>query len=63
MARIARIVIPNQTHHIIQRGNRCERAFSSENYKQAYLCLLNKQAKKSEILKGYIVKCSGLVIV
>ncbi len=49
MARIARIVIPNHPHHIIHRGNRREKVFFSEDDKQAYLCLLTNQAKKSGI--------------
>lgn len=37
MARIARIVIPNYAHHIIQRGNRRQNIFFSDADRKAYL--------------------------
>ncbi len=49
MARIARLVIPNHPHHVIHRGNRREKVFFNEDDKQAYLCVLTKQAEESGI--------------
>ncbi|MGB9907689.1 MAG: transposase [Candidatus Saccharicenans sp.] len=40
MSRTARIVFPNAPHHIIQRGNRNQKVFFTEDDKKAYLELL-----------------------
>jgi putative transposase len=42
MPRTARIVIPNVPHHVIQRGNRRQNVFFSEDDKQFYLKLMLK---------------------
>ena len=42
MARIARVVVPNYPHHIIQRGNRSQNVFFSDKDKELYLNLLHK---------------------
>ena len=39
MARIARVVVPNLPHHIVQRGNRRQRVFFAEIDYEAYLSL------------------------
>ncbi len=44
MARLARIVIPNIPHHVVQRGNRRQTTFFSEHDKGAYLEILKKQS-------------------
>ncbi|PIY82612.1 MAG: transposase [Candidatus Omnitrophica bacterium CG_4_10_14_0_2_um_filter_44_9] len=49
MARIARIVVPNIPHHIIQRGNRSQKVFFSDNDKTAYLNLLHKHTREAGI--------------
>lgn len=49
MARIARVVIPNYPHHVIQRGNRCQDVFFSDQDKEYYIELLSKHAKKEGI--------------
>ena len=46
MARLARIVIPNYPHHIIQRGNRKQRVFFSDRDKKMYIDILCEHAKK-----------------
>ena len=46
MARIARVVIPDYSHHIIHRGNRREKVFFNQDDKQAYLDSLTKYAEK-----------------
>ena len=43
MPRIARIVIPDCPHHVIQRGNRRLEVFFSEEDKATYLTLLKRQ--------------------
>lgn len=37
MARIARIVVPGFPHHIVQRGNRCQKVFFSDDDRKLYL--------------------------
>jgi len=49
MARIARVVVPNHPHHIIQRGNRRQNVFFSDHDKEAYVALLVEQIKKWNI--------------
>jgi len=44
MPRIARIVIPNYPHHIIQRGNRTQNVFFSDQDKKSYMQLLRNHA-------------------
>ncbi len=41
MARIARVVVPEFPHHIIQRGNRRQKVFFNEDDYSRYLRLLN----------------------
>jgi len=45
MPRIARIVVPEIPHHIIQRGNRRQKVFFSDGDKKFYLLLLKKFAR------------------
>lgn len=47
MARIARLVIPNFPHHIIQRGNRRQVVFFRDVDKQTYIELLKFHSKKA----------------
>ena len=49
MARIARIVIPDLPHHIIQRGNRNQTVFFSDSDKATYKEILFEQIKKHGI--------------
>ena len=49
MPRIARIVIPNYPHHIIQRGNRSQNVFFSDQDKKSYIQLLRKHAIESGV--------------
>ncbi len=46
MARFARIVVPGCPHHLIQRGNRRQRVFFSEEDRAFYLILLKRQIEK-----------------
>ena len=46
MARIARVVVENYPHHVIQRGNRRQKVFFSNNDKMAYLRILEEQSKR-----------------
>jgi putative transposase len=50
MARFARIVIPNLPHHVIQRGNRRQDVFFSENDKYLYIRLLQEQGRKAGMI-------------
>lgn len=47
MARLARIVIPNIPHHVIQRGNRNQNVFFSDDDKIFYLELLKNFGSKA----------------
>ncbi len=49
MARLARIVIPDIPHHVVQRGNRNQIVFFGEPDKQAYLTLLQQEARSAGI--------------
>ncbi len=45
MPRIARVIVPGCPHHLIQRGNRRQRVFFSEEDKAFYLILLGRLAR------------------
>lgn len=49
MARIARVVVPGIPHHIVQRGNRCQKVFFSDDDRRAYIDYLRKYAKPAGI--------------
>ena len=49
MARIARVVVPDIPHHIIQRGNRRQNVFFSDEDKWAYLKLLKQYAGEAGV--------------
>jgi len=49
MVRIARIVIPNYPHHIIQRGNRSQNVFFGDKDKKLYVEVLYKHAVHSGV--------------
>ena len=49
MARFARVGRPGCPHHLIQRGNRRQRVFFSDEDKAFYLTLLGRQAKRCGI--------------
>lgn len=49
MARIARVVVPGYPHHIVQRGNRRQRVFFSDDDRKAYLEYLMIYARPAGI--------------
>jgi len=49
MPRIARVVIPEYSHHVIHRGNRREKVFFSDEDKQSYLNYRRKCAKEAGV--------------
>lgn len=49
MPRIARVVVPGCPHHLIQRGNRRQRVFFSDEDRAFYLTLLGREALKHGI--------------
>ena len=49
MARLARIVIPDIPHHVIQRGNRKQDVFFSDEDRRMYLDLLRESADKFRV--------------
>ena len=49
MPRLARIVIPNIPHHVVQRGNRRQTTFFSEHDKAAYLDILKKHLVLNDV--------------
>ena len=49
MARIARVVVPDFPHHIVQRGNRRQKVFFSDDDRKAYLDYLSIYAKPAGI--------------
>ena len=49
MARIARVVVEDLPHHVVQRGNRNQRVFFGEQDKRAYLDLLGHFAQRHRL--------------
>jgi len=49
MARIARVVVPDFPHHIIQRGNRRQKVFFNENDYSEYLKLLDNYSRRFKV--------------
>jgi putative transposase len=49
MARLARVVVPNCPHHVIQRGNRRQQTFFCDDDYRAYLDLLHEWCGKHEV--------------
>ena len=49
MARIARVVVPEFPHHIIQRGNRRQKVFFNEDDYSEYLRLLNCYSQRFKV--------------
>jgi len=49
MARIARVVVPDLPHHVVQRGNRRQQVFFSDDDRRAYLDYLRIYAKPAGI--------------
>jgi putative transposase len=49
MARIARVVVPDLPHHVVQRGNRRQEVFFSDDDRKAYLDYLKVYAKPAGI--------------
>jgi len=50
MARMARLVVPNYPHHVVQRGNRKQEIFFSDRDKEIYLDLLRRYAKEAGLI-------------
>ncbi|MFH0883338.1 MAG: transposase [bacterium] len=49
MARIARVVVPGIPHHVLQRGNRRQPVFFTDQDYRFYLYLLHKETKKANV--------------
>ncbi|MDI6849941.1 MAG: transposase [Candidatus Saccharicenans sp.] len=49
MPRTRRIIFPNAPHHIIQRGNRNQKVFFTEDDKQLYLEILNHKSRLERV--------------
>ena len=49
MARIARVVVPEFPHHIIQRGNRRQKVFFNEDDYSQYLKLLDSYSQRFKV--------------
>ena len=50
MPRFARVVVPGCPHHLIQRGNRRQQVFFSDEDSAFYLTLLDREARKHGIM-------------
>ena len=48
MARMARVVVPNYPHHVVQRGNRQQRTFFCEDDYRYYIQLVAEYSAKTE---------------
>lgn len=49
MARLARIIVPGIPHHVIQRGNRKQKVFFSDDDRLLYLSLITKYCLKHKV--------------
>ncbi len=49
MARIARVVVPDLPHHVLQRGNRRQRVFFGDEDRKEYLNYLREYAKPAGV--------------
>lgn len=49
MARIARVVVPEFPHHIVQRGNRRQKVFFNKDDYSEYLRLLNSYSQRFKV--------------
>ena len=49
MARLPRIIAENIPHHIVQRGNRSQKVFHSDDDKRHYLKILRQNIKKYSV--------------
>ena len=49
MARLARVVIPNEAHHVTQRGNRRQTTFFRDDDYLFYLSLLAEWSSRYEL--------------
>lgn len=49
MPRLARVVVPDIPHHVVQRGNRRQQTFFTENDYEYYLTLLTEWSKQKGI--------------
>jgi putative transposase len=49
MARLARVVVPGEAHHVTQRGNRREAVFFGDEDYRAYLDLIAGAAKRARV--------------
>ena len=48
MARMARVVVPNYPHHVVQRGNRRQRTFFCEDDYRYYIQLVSEYSVQTE---------------
>ena len=46
MPRLARVVVPGLPHHVVQRGNRRQGVFLSDEDREAYLALVGDACRK-----------------
>jgi putative transposase len=61
MARLARLVIPHQPHHIIQRGNDCQLIFRDADDHAAFLRWLREAAKLFKVaIHAYVLMSNHL---
>ena len=64
MPRTARIVIPGQPHHVVQRGNNRQKVFFSDADRRAYLELLREHCEQFRFkLLGYCLMPNHIHIV
>ncbi len=50
MTRIARVVVPDYPHHVIQRGNRKQQVFFSDSDRKYYVRLLQRSSKEAGLV-------------
>lgn len=56
MARLARLSVPNELHHVLQRGHNAQLVFRDDEDRRAYLQALRDQAQEQRVaVHGYVL--------
>jgi putative transposase len=64
MPRVARIVLPNLPHHVVQRGNNRQDVFFVDDDRRVYLSLLGKECRKHGLrVLGYCLMTNHVHLV
>lgn len=64
MPRMARVVIPDLPHHVVQRGNNRQAVFFTDDDRRLYLTLLREQSHRHELtIRGFCLMTNHVHLV